>query len=525
MPMSEAERESPTGELASPTGGRPVAWLAGLLLIFGLLAAWSLATPNYAAPDEPAQAFRAASLVRGQLLGVAENGPGSAWVAVKVPTTLASYDPHCFAFKSRIAASCMPPWVWHPGLSVVGTYTGRYPPLYYLFTGLPSLLTTGGSMLLWMRLGGALVNALFLTAAFMMLARRSSWAVAGGAVAVTPMVLFVGSVVNASGLEICAAIALWSALLVLVRAPDGDPNRSLVVWATASAVVLESTRALSPLFVALALAAAAAVGRQPRLRSLARQRDVRIAGVVVVAVGVVAAGWIVAAGALRLTGTPVPPGYSFWKTVSVAVEHSLELNQLVGRFGWLDTPAPSWVVQLWVGVAVLLVVCVALGRAWRELVVLALLVVACVAVPAAGDVLHAHAVGIIAQGRYILPLAVGVPLLAGVSVRRSQLPGWFAGIPAELLARAVMVATAVGQVGAFVLALQRYRTGINPPAVQLHGVWSPPLGEAVLVTVFVVAVFGQQIWFWALLRGAHGPLSSKGRHRLPPGRTSEMASP
>ncbi len=79
---------------------RVASWAAGFLIVFTLLAAWSLATPRYAAPDEPAHAYRAASLVRGQLLGKPVNVPGDPRVVVQVPTTLTAVGPGCFAFQS-----------------------------------------------------------------------------------------------------------------------------------------------------------------------------------------------------------------------------------------------------------------------------------------------------------------------------------------------------------------------------------------------------------------------------------------
>ena len=248
-----------TDQIGMTAVRRVVAWAATFAAVFALLAAWSLATPKYAAPDEPAHAYRAASLVRGQLLGVPVNRPDDPRVVVGVPATLTAVGPGCFAFHPQIPASCMGGWPSRPGYRRVTTYTGRYPPLYYLAVGLPTLLTTGGSMLLWMRLAGDLVNALFLTVGFAMLRRlRSPWALAAGAVAVTPMVLFIASVINPSGLEICAAFALWCSLLALLK-EQGAGSTSALTWAAVSAAVMESTRGLSPVLMAGTVVATAAV--------------------------------------------------------------------------------------------------------------------------------------------------------------------------------------------------------------------------------------------------------------------------
>lgn len=327
---------APVEREAEVRARRVASWAAGFLVVFTLLAAWSLATPGYAAPDEPAHAYRAASIIRGQLLGNPDNVPGDPRVVVQVPATLTAVGPSCFAFQPSMPASCMPGWTERPGSRPVTTYTGRYPPLYYLVVGLPSVFTTGAMMLLWMRLAGDVVNALFLTAGFAMLRRlRTPWAMAWGVVAVTPMVLFIGSVINPSGLEICSAFALWCSLLAAVRAPTRG-GKSPLIWAAVSAVVMESTRGLSPVLMAGTVVAVGAAAGRARLLELARCRRVRIAGVVLVGFGVLAAGWTIIAGALLLAPVPpIPATVSSRQILSLVLVKDSRVEQLVGSFGWI----------------------------------------------------------------------------------------------------------------------------------------------------------------------------------------------
>ena len=481
-----------------PRGHRWLAgWAAGFVLIFGLLAAWSLATPEYAAPDEPVQAIRAASLVRGELLGRDVSVPGDPSVQVSVPATLTAYDQHCFQFHPEITAACMPTWTGKAGMVRTNTYTGRYPPLYYVAVGLPSLLTTGGDMLLWMRLAGDLVNALFLTAGFLMLARttRPWWALLGGAAAMTPMVLFIGSVVNPSGLEICAAFALWSALLAWVRAPAGWPVRTAVIWATVSAVVFESTRGLSPVFLVATVAAIAVLAGWPTVRRLAARRETRLAGAVVVGFGVLALAWVLIAGALRLSKTTVVPADMTTEAmIRAAFFKDRQFAPFVGNFGWLDTPAPLWVIDVWKLAALGLLVGVIASRAWRSLIVMALLGLGTVLIPTVGDVLQAKSIGMVSQARYIMPLAIGVALVAGASITGR-------GRWTRPVATFAMIVLAVAQLGAFLLALRRYRFGLGS-ATPTPAEWVPPLGGTVLIVVFAVALVGLQVWLWSLTRPA-----------------------
>ena len=502
--LTSVPRAATTGTAAAVDGGSPgrssarsrwLSWVAGFLVFFALLAAWSLATPKYAAPDEPVQAIRAASLVRGQLLGRDVSVPGDPSVQVRVPRTLTTYGPSCFEFHPDVTAACMPAWTEQPGSVQTNTYTGRYPPLYYLAVGLPSLVTTGGSMLLWMRLAGDLVTALFLTIGIKMLARtvRPSWAIFGGVAAMTPMVLFIGAVINPSGLEICSAFALWCSLLAWVRPGAGVPLRPAVVWSTVSAVVFESTRGLSPAFMAATVVAVAVLAGWPAVRQLARLRETRAAGAVVVIFGVLAVAWVLLAGALRLSRTTVVPAdMSTIAIVRAALSKNRQFLPFVGNFGWLDTPAPWWVVDIWKVAAVCLVVGVVATRAWRSLIVMALVAVGTVVIPAIGDVLEARSIGMVSQARYILPLAIGVALVAGVSIE-------WRGPWTRPVATVGMVFLAIGQLGGFLRALRRYRFGLGP-AVPTPAVWVPPLGATVLIVVFVGALLAMLAWCWTLSR-------------------------
>lgn len=213
---------------------------------------------------------------------------------------------------------------------------GRYPPLFYVAAGVPSLWASGGRVLWWMRLGGDVVNAVLLTATFLIVGRsaNSVWALVGVAAAATPMVLFLGSVVNPSGLEICSAVTLWSALLALTRSPGGQRSPAVAVWAAASAVVSEMTRGLSPVLMVLTVAAACVAAPPGRVRQLFGRRQVRIGAAVVVAFGALAAAWIVGAGTLRLMRvSTVPASVTTAHLVRLVLGDNTQFDEFVGRFG------------------------------------------------------------------------------------------------------------------------------------------------------------------------------------------------
>ena len=111
------------------------------------------------------------------------------------------------------------------------TYVGLYPPLYYAIAGLPTLLWSSGSAIYLMRALSALVAALLYGLTLAMIARwsRAPLLLSALGLALTPLVVFLGGVVNPSTLEIAAAAATWTAglLLVLDHADHPPPGPGL----------------------------------------------------------------------------------------------------------------------------------------------------------------------------------------------------------------------------------------------------------------------------------------------------------
>src|ERR1700677_3250642 len=170
------------------------------VLAFVNMAVWSLATPFFASPDEPAQVARAVALVHGQLIGKTVRNDGNPTTDITIPTVYAAGSAYagCFAFKDTVPASCAPRLTQSKAAVRPTTYVGRSPPLYYAIVGLPSLFTASSDGLYAMRLVSALLNAVFLALAALSVAAwsRSRFLLVGLLVAATPMTYFLGGVVN-----------------------------------------------------------------------------------------------------------------------------------------------------------------------------------------------------------------------------------------------------------------------------------------------------------------------------------------
>lgn len=508
-----AEHRSASGEMPSGAdhSARTVAtrrgrlgwrWLTGFVLIFAVIALWSLATPRFAAPDEPAQAIKAAATVRGELVGHHPPASPAATIRFSVPKTIAlGTNPGCFAFHPEVSAGCAAPWRPYSGSVAAESYVGRYPPLYYLLVGLPSLMTSGTSVLWWMRLVSAAVAAVFLAGAFVAasLMPRPRWLLAGVAAAMTPMVVFLGGVINPSGLEISSALCLWVSGLALLSGAADAYRRWLLAWSVMSGAVMVQLRGLSPLLLVIIVATLAVLAGRARLRELARQRAVWAGAGVVTACSVFALSWIVLRGSLLVkpVASPIPPTLSNAAVLRAALEHvGLDTNQPIGVFGWLDTVMPGWCYRLWDVLLLGVLIAALRARAVRPILAALALTIVSILLPTLLAYSQARQLGIVGQGRYILPVAVGIPVLLGyaASTRTAD------SRPVRIGLATGAVALAAVQVTAFVQALHRYRTGARAPIWTSHAAWSPPINWWVAIVLFGLLILAVAAWWLDLAR-------------------------
>lgn len=474
-------------------------WIRFTVLLFAMTALWSLGMPLMASPDEPSHAIKAAAVVRGQLDGplseapVRLTEPGRGTI-VQVPTDLARTAAlaDCFRFEEKEAADCAPALPERePGLVDATTYAGQYPPLYYLLVGWPSLVLPGTAALYAMRLVTAAISTGFLVWGLRRLvgpgARRGLW---GASVALTPMVFFMAGTVNPNGLEITSAFSFWAATTALTRhVPDPSPTPpvSLYVQAAVSGAVLVNLRTSGPLWAALILVFALLVARPGGIRAALRARAARWAGAAAVVASLTAVGWLATHSDVVST-EGLHPEFAEPRLVVAVMLLSTQafVEQSIGNFGWLDTEAPFPTVLAWFAAAsALLFVGLAATGARRAKAAVALLAGAVVLVPIALTVPTAEAAGIIWQGRYALPLALGIPLLGGLLASSVE------GEAGRLLDRVhglTVPVLALGHVMGFYWAARRYAEGADGDWLSLTPEWSSPLGFVPAVALFTLVV-------------------------------------
>lgn len=480
---------------------RRVQWWVSFALFTLLVTAWALANPLFAGPDEPEHVRRAASVAHGELIGPTRRGEPDHVRVVEIPGPFARAHA-CFVFQPDTTAACEvnidggakgPVEYLHA--------TGRYPPTPFAAVGLPSIVWPSRFGVYAMRLlGAALCGALFASALLSLRETKVPWlAISGFALALTPMVLFISSVVNPSNLEIAGGVGFWASGLALVgRAREGVVDARLVARAGIAAAFLVLARPLGMLWLAIAAVVLVLSATWPALRHLLQARVVQLwAGIVGLCL-VFELAWILFYDTL---GSKVPPGESakglsdFEVLKETFASTNDSYRQMIGVFGWLDTPSPpithvSWTVALVVLVASALVL-----TGPRMAVLIAALAAAIVVVPAVLEFIEARRFGLGWQGRYTLPLAVGLPIFCGFALTRRPTRVLQRRRVALVLGAALAITLMVAHFAAFAVNLQRYTVGLSGGLLfWRHPQWSPPVSALLLLVAYGVLLAALAVW-------------------------------
>jgi hypothetical protein len=476
------------------------------------LVAWSLATPLMAAPDEPAQVVQAAAIVRGQFdEPVTVHAATGELAVVNVPQWASAglSEPGCYAFNSKVAASCAPKLSSKTETVQATTQFSNYPPLYYFMVGLPTLALAGSQAVYAMRILGDIVNAGLIALGLFLLIRYHPRRLTnvGAMIALSPMVFFVLAVVNSSGLEIAAAFATWSGGLCVVEwRPVPKP---LAIWTTISLVLLILSRPISPVNAAVIIVVLMVLVGWRRVRDSLRDRTILLMSSLtlasIIAVGVL----LLVVGAPHLLGYPEKPALSLADSIWLTLRQTgTRLGECIGKFGWLDTPVPLFVTVVW-GAACGAVIAVGLALSSRCRRALPLLAVLILLIPIVFESPRIDSVGLFWQGRYWLPVVIGLPLVAS-ALHGAHRSSW---LTSPLRSVAVLVGLACGgallivaQVVAFLTALHRYETGLGAPSGTPIR-WSPPGGESAVVILFIA---GQVLLLGFLLVDPWGRFRANG---------------
>jgi hypothetical protein len=196
----------------------------------------------------------------------------------------------------------------------------------------------------------------------------------------------------------------------------------------------------------------------------------------------------------KKTGSSVTegsPSLGLRQQVIEAVQHiPAVLAQGIGNFGWLDTPMPRMTLILYLVMLVPLLV-FAISRTTRLVgsMVVALCLVSALLVVAQDINYYNLLRNFGSQGRHVMPLLVGIPILA---MRKVNLP--------SRINAAVAIVWALVMVWAGLAALRRYAVGIRPGnqlEMYTQAIWQPDIG--IWLATFALA-FGAIASAWCAWR-------------------------
>ncbi len=469
-------------------------WVIGSLL---LQLAWISALPPFAGVDEFDHAYRASAVAHGQITTDHVSATDGRGELVVVDRSIAeAARPQCEARTYTGPDNCRAVADSGAGLVTIASAAASYNPAFYFVVGHAAEPFHGAYALYVMRLVAALLCSLFLGLAAWVtcLWARTRWPLVGLMVASTPVLVYSASIASPNGLEMCAALSVWAALLGLARADRGPTRqRKLLLAVLPGALVLTTIRAMGPALLLLIVATCVAVIGVRATFSIARRHlPVVLPALLVVLTATVSNVWWIV--------TQAPNARE--NTALVPLQHPVanSLQQLPLWFFQSIAAFPSRTEQAPLAVYLLYMAAffgiLALG--WRtaarsrRLAVLAA-GVATVALSVGVNSYFYSTDGDVWQGRYGLPYAVGIVLISALALDEKR---WSPVHSRSLLRIGWVALTAAQVVGVTSVALKMID---KEPSVQ-DPVWiyhSP-------VMIVALTVVGWSCWAFAVKRFVRG---------------------
>ena len=455
-----------------------------LAFIAAIASCWVMIVPPMAGPDEPEHVVRSAALIRN---AAGSQSPSTPAVRYELPASVSWPNPACFAFRPDVAADCALGTERPDGVTMLPTRQFDDPVWGHLLPGIGTLIT--GPAGIWVsRLLAAAIPILLVGAALSASARADGLAASSLMLALTPMSWFMFSVVNPSGLSIAGGVALWvGASNVAGAGTRADrwlaaagwtalvlPRRDGLVWAALVlvAVLVAERCSLADCLRRLGrgptvLVATATVAAQ--VWSATLDTPVDRAAILVplllgafelarrsvpVGVGMPLRSVVVGAGlagsAVALVSLRGIPSAALARTA--ATHTADQVNESLGVLGWLDTPIPAGAALVWCVGFGMLIAAALHGPSWRRGLVAAGVGATAISAPWLIELVRDGTL-VRWQGRYDLPLLIGMPILLG----RVSVPERFKRRIAVAIA---MMAVVVWNL-AFWAAARRWAVGVS----------------------------------------------------------------
>lgn len=440
---------------APASGGRRVfaTFLTGILLV---QAAWILALPAFRGIDEFDHVFKAAAVARGEWTssGQARHGRGG---LVRIPGDIVSAaSAVCRGYEYTRPDDCVPVRRFTGGNVEIASAASAYNPAYYLVVGTLARPFHGVEVDYVIRGVTALACALLLAWAATMVASwgRTPWPLVAFTLGLTPVLVYSTAIASPNGVAYSGAALLWTSMLSVVRRRVGTVREA--VGAGVGAVALLTMHGTGPMLTFLVLVLVLAL-RPVRawLRFVNEHRAVWLGvAAIVLVVALASVAWIGYAHPAAI-GEPADAPLTLADDLAF---QAVWLLEAIAVFPTVTEYPPAVVYALW-GLPLLGVLVLLLRRArGRTLAVVLSTLALLVAIPAAFTAATYADTGLAWQGRYSLPLWLGVSGLAAL-LASSRRGTFTALVPVVYAMEAAAVAVSVVHV-----ARQEAESGLTAPA-------------------------------------------------------------
>lgn len=322
--------------------------------------------------------------------------------------------------------------------------------------------------------------------------------VAGLLVAATPAYFSMTGVINPNSVEMAAGVSLAAAVIPLLLDEDSPEVGKWLRRAAIAAIAIGQFRSLGPVLIGGLIVALLLPPVRGRLRYLWQRRSVRWWSAGVVVSCVIGVAWTIAFKTYQVAHLGNGHHYSSSGIVKVEITGRLlrYVDQMIDGFPYADKP-PTLIFTVWaIAVGLLLISAFAWGSSpdrWR----LAWLIGAAGFISVATDLSATNTYGWSFIGRYIYPLAAGIPLLAGFIAGRS---GVLTGQQQTSITRAFAVILLPFQLISLGYMMIRWQSGAGHSINPLAGKWLPVTGPALplLLMLIGLVLFCWMTWYAAL---------------------------
>jgi hypothetical protein len=178
---------------------------------------------------------------------------------------------------------------------------------------------------------------------------------------------------------------------------------------------------------------------------------------------------------------------------------------MVGMLGSNNAPVPLITMVIWyVGICSLCMLALSTltRKTCRDILGLIGIVSAVLFMPVVFNIINAHRYGNIVQGRYMLPCAVGLTLVAAQVAKEVT-------VNVLSVTKTLVVLSFIGSTAAYLWVLRQYIVGLNTLDIfkAQSGHWSPPLPALLLMLFFTAINIMTLLWLWKMSEYIHSKYS------------------